>query len=82
MTVGDLISLLEGFDESMEVRMMTQESWPFENKVHGVAFSGDFVDEDEMEEEVEDFDQEQIVYLVEGDQIRYGNRQAWEVADR
>ena len=37
MTVSELRELLEGCDPEAEVRIMSQESWPFENAIRGVV---------------------------------------------
>lgn len=79
LTVGDLMSMLEGLDEDMEVRFASQPSWPFEYSID----RAEVVDLNNPEEyEVEDSridetpDQEpqepdEVLYLVEGNQIGY-----------
>ena len=42
MTVAQLMSLLEEMDPEAEVRIMSQESWPFENRIRGIAVRSDF----------------------------------------
>ena len=37
MKVSELIELLEDQDPDAEVLLMTQENWPFENAIEGVA---------------------------------------------
>ena len=85
MTIDDLIERLEQYREEMggstEVRLMTQQNWPFENTVAGIcsgeeingAFDGQDPDDDG------DVDEENVVYLVEGTQIGYGTKRAWDV---
>jgi hypothetical protein len=93
--VGDLIALLSECDEDAEVRIMSQEGWPFENGVRGVAVRRDFPNEDcecdhrftEPHEEGCPADDDTSpegcahndVFIVEGEQERYGNKAAWEV---
>ena len=67
-----------------EVRLMTQRSWPFENSIYGIT-SGEEIndyDEDEDDDEAdEDVEGDAVVYIVEGQQIGYGSKRAWEVAN-
>ena len=46
MTVSELISILEDCDPDATVRVMMQESWPFECDVAGVAVREEFAGED------------------------------------
>jgi hypothetical protein len=77
MKVRQLLDLLADYDEDLEVRIMSQSSWPFENSVHGVC------DREEMGEEDDDPDdpntQPNAVFVVEGRQLCYGNKNAWSV---
>jgi hypothetical protein len=85
MTISDLIARLEEYQqlhgEDCEVRLMTQQNWPLENSITGLASAAEIAaasgdcDEDEDAEEIES-----IVYLVEGSQIGYGSKLAWEAA--
>ena len=45
MTVSELINRLEECDPEAEVRIMMQESWPFECEVDGVAVRESFGEE-------------------------------------
>ena len=74
MKASELIELLEDLDSDAEVRLMCQQEWPFENGVKGV------VTKSELTGEVCETDE--VVYLVEGSQIGYGNKEAWELARR
>ena len=85
MNIQDLIEQLEDYKaehgEDAEVRLMTQQNWPFENRVYGLCDSSELQDEDEDEDEGEgDTEGKAIVYLVEGSQICYGNKNAWDAA--
>jgi len=89
MKVSELIELLEDQDPDAEVMIMSQENWPFENAVAGVAVREEFVaddedcDEDEREEpRYEKGTAPNDVFLVEGQQLRYGSKAAWRVATR
>jgi hypothetical protein len=42
MTVNELLELLQDCDGDAEVRIMSQEGWPFENAVAGIAVRADF----------------------------------------
>ena len=90
MKVSELIELLQDQDPDAEVMIMSQENWPFENAVAGVAVREEFVDDDD--EDCEDDEREEPryekgtapndVFLVEGRQLRYGSKAAWRVASR
>jgi len=89
MKVSELIELLGDQDPDAEVMIMSQENWPFENAVAGVAVREEFVDdeedcdEDEREEpRYEKGTAPNDVFLVEGRQLRYGSKAAWRVATR
>jgi hypothetical protein len=91
MKVSDLIRLLEDQDPDAEVLLMTQRNWPFENSVFGVAVREDVAtneedgDDDEGEHEpppVEKGTAPNDVFIVEGEQLRYGSKRAWDVATR
>lgn len=93
MTVNELRELLEGCDPEAEVRIMSQESWPFENAIRGVAVREDFAGEAcECEPHEEGCPAEDDaapenraandVFIVEGEQERYGDKSAWEVLRR
>ena len=86
MTLGQLISLLEEYrdehGEDCEVRLMTQQNWPFENRIAGLT-SGAEMNEASEEDASEFFDDQDVaddamVYIVEGGQICYGSKRAWE----
>lgn len=57
MTVGDLLDLLDGLDEDMPVFFAEQPAYPFEYDIEGG--------------EVVTIEDEEILYLIEGEQIRY-----------
>ena len=61
-----------------EVRIMSQPSWPFENAISGVTHTTRIAqyDDDDLEPE----SGPEIVYILEGSQIKYGNRDAWDAA--
>ena len=90
MTVRDLIDALEEHAEfapagdDTEVRIMGQESWPFENCIHGTCARSDIGREDGEHED----DREQLlepgeteaIFIVEGRQLCYGSKAAWDAA--
>lgn len=90
MTIDELIEHLEVYREQIggdaEVRLMTQQSWPFEYSLQGVCSGeeiNDLHDDDSTaddEDDVEDVTDDNIFYLVEGTQLGYGSRRAWDVA--
>ena len=86
MTIAELIDLLNEYREEhgddAEVRLMTQQNYPFENRIAGVT-SGREMNEAEHEEPHEFMDNQDVaedatVYIVEGGQICYGSKRAWE----
>ncbi len=100
MRLTDLIAKLEELAQDhpdAEVRLMNQNSWPFEYSILGVATTS-AMDEDELEAErsrredrglpTENLPSEpapaenEVVYLVEGSQLGYGRKAAWAVCDR
>lgn len=58
MTVGDLLDLLDGFDEDIEVRLAQQPSYPLEYEIDGA-------------DSVMNKDGVEVLYLMEGDQLGY-----------
>ena len=80
MTLDELISRLEEYRETLggeaEVRLMTQQAWPFENEIRGLASGEEIHGSDDDEGESEDT----VVFIVEGGQRGYGSKHAWEVA--
>lgn len=91
MKVRELIEILEDMDPDADVFVMSQESWPFECSVAGVAERGDWLEEDLEAEPWAGRDrwgasEAQLpandVFIVEGSQIRYGAKAAWEAARR
>ena len=82
MTIDELIERLEEYRDALggeaEVRLMTQQNWPFENEIIGLA-SGEEINEPDDGED-EDVDEDSVVFIVEGQQRCYGSKRAWEVA--
>ena len=98
MTVNELIELLQACDGQAEVRIMSQEGWPFENAIAGLAVREDFAGEEcdcdhhitephdagcsaaaGEDGEYEDGLAANDVFIVEGEQERYGSKDAWAV---
>ncbi len=93
MKVSELIELLEEQDPDAEVLVMIQQSWPFECSLAGVTTreemlradrdeDGDGDDDDDDEPRLERGTAKSDVFLVEGEQLRYGSKTAWSVATR
>ena len=82
MTIDELIERLEEYRDALggeaEVRLMTQQNWPFENEIVGLASGDEINDPDDGEDD--DVDEDQVVFIVEGQQRCYGSSRAWEVA--
>jgi len=88
MKVSELIELLQDQDPDAEVMIMSQENWPFENAVAGVAVREEFVDDEDCDEDEREEPRYEKgtapsdVFIVEGQQLRYGSKAAWRVASR
>jgi hypothetical protein len=92
MKVSELIELLEEQDPDAEVLVMMQENWPFECALAGVTTREEMLraDREERDEDDEDDEEPRLergtaksdVFLVEGQQLRYGSKTAWQVATR
>jgi hypothetical protein len=87
MTINELIERLEEYRDLIggdaEVRLMTQQNWPFENSIIGVCSGeeiNDAADEDDPKDDG-DVDVDAVLYIVEGRQLGYGTKLAWEVAN-
>jgi hypothetical protein len=86
MTIDKMISRLEEYKNEFggetEVKLMTQESWPFENRIKGLCSQQEMIDASESEDASEEADDESedCIYIVEGGQISYGSKLAWEAA--
>ena len=86
MTLDTLIEILNDYREEFggdaEVRLMTQQNWPFENRICGVTSGRDMNEADDEDADADDDDQDVAedhkVYIVEGGQICYGSKRAWE----
>lgn len=79
MTVKELIRQLQEQDPQAEVLFMAQPRWPFEYSIRR-----ELVTRKELRDEGEDGDLESPetsptdVFLVEGSQLRYGSKKAWD----
>src|SRR5687768_11194605 len=80
MTVDELIERLEEYRDAIggdaSVRLMTQQNWPFENEVVGLASGVEINNCEDAEDQ--DVDEDQVVFIVEGQQRCYGSKRAWE----
>jgi len=85
MTISELIERLEEYRDEfgdIEVRLMTQSHYPFENAIAGVASGAEINaagDEDDPDDDG-DVDDDDVLYIVEGQQLGYGTKRAWKVA--
>lgn len=82
MTIDELIERLEEYRDELgggtEVRLMTQQNWPFENEIVGLASGAEI--NDRGGDGDGDVDDDIVVFIVEGQQRCYGSKRAWEVA--
>jgi hypothetical protein len=86
MTISQLIERLKEYRDLIggdaEVRLMSQQNWPFENTITGLC-SGEEINDSNDEDDPEDdgdVDDDAVLYIVEGQQLGYGNKRAWEIA--
>ncbi len=90
MKVSEVIELLEEQDPDAEVLVMMQKNWPFECSLAGVTTRDEMLRADERDEDdgeqveprIESGTAKNDVFLVEGEQLRYGSKTAWDVATR
>ena len=80
MTIDEMIERFEEYRDLLggeaEVRLMTQANWPFEYWIAGLASAADMREASEHEDITDD----DVLYIVEGTQLGYGSKEAWEVA--
>ena len=83
MTLNEMIERLEEYRDELggdcEVRLMTQQNWPFENAITGLV-SGAEINDTEDEGGDDDVEADAVVYIVEGTQLCYGSKRAWQLA--
>jgi hypothetical protein len=76
------MEILQDMPEDAKVFIMSQQSWPFENAVSRVTTRldmGQFDDEDDAPKKDNDGEMRPTdVFIVEGQQIRYGDKAAWD----
>lgn len=81
MTVQDLIDRLIEYRDVLggdtEVRTMQQPSWPFEYSIEGLVSTDEMRPEDNDEDDSET-ETETKVFILEGTQLCYGSRSAWD----
>ena len=76
MTLNELIERLEEYKDELggeaEVRLMTQQNWPFENAITGLVSGSEINAADDEDEDMDDEDVEDdaVVYIVEGTQLK------------
>jgi|TARA_R100000278_G_C5366671_1_gene127366 hypothetical protein len=64
MTVSELKEILEYYDDDIEVRFASQPNWPFEYSI--------------LDAVMVNVDEEDVIYLEEGQQLGYLNHKAKE----
>jgi len=80
MTLNELIELLDDYRMELggetQVQLMTQPHYPLTSRLRGLCSSG------EIDPENDQGDDEGCVllYLLEGEQLGYGDERAWGVA--
>ena len=84
MKVAELIDILEEMDPDAEVLIGSAPAWPFEYSIAGVTTREDALAEAEGEDDpvYEDSKGPSDVFLLEGEQLRYGSKLMWSAARR
>lgn len=87
MSVNGLIERLEEYRDLVggdaEVRLVTQSNWPLEYSILGVCSDSDVVaasDDPDIKFFSSYRESESVVYIVEGGQLGYGKKGAWDAA--
>ena len=85
MNVRELIERLQDMDPEAEVLFMSQPSWPFEYSIQNIVTRGDieeaesnFDDTPLSDRDYHDGEKQADVFLIEGSQLRYGSKAAWD----
>ncbi len=78
MNVRELIQELECKDQHAEVRIMSQPSWPFEYSISGVVDREAIKQVDRDHDYEGEPDEQNDVFLLEGSQLCYGDKNAWD----
>lgn len=78
MKVRELIEALEDCDQDAEVLIAEQPTYPFENSVVGIAVREEVLRlSNEEPEELGEGVHGNDVFIVEGQQLRYGSKDIW-----
>ena len=85
MTIDELIARLEDYRDEIggdaQVRLMTQQNWPFENSIYGLASGAEINDyQDDEDGDDDDAAEDAVLFIVEGQQLGYGTKRAWDAA--
>ena len=94
MKVSELIELLSDMDPDASVYVMGPKEYPFEYALSGIAAREDFVDygDEDPDDDAGDGESRSLdrwsatddqlprtdVFILQGSQLRYGNRAAWD----
>ena len=82
MTLNEIIERLEEYRDEFggdcEVRLMPQQNWPFENAITGLVSGSEINESDDDDDAC--VEEDAVVYIVEGTQLKYGSKRAWEAA--
>lgn len=88
MTVGELIELPQHDDPDARILTISQQSWPFEYEIKGLAIREEIIRverEENGDDEDDEYDHDKRgtaltdILIVEGQQLRYGSKAAWDV---
>jgi hypothetical protein len=75
VTVGDLITYLEEFDEELEIFIAEQPHYPIVHRVKGVISTARF--RPDPDDELSDKDEPEKILILEGGWESYGSEAWW-----
>ena len=78
MKVKHLIEILEDADPEATVLICSQFNWPFEYSIGRAIIREEILENGEEPDRYEEGARTNDVLIVEGSQLRYGTKRAWE----
>lgn len=70
----------EGHDPDADVLIMSSPNWPFEHTVAGICTRQELVSDGGDPEDISEPDGGEV-FIIEGSQLRYGNKAAWRLVE-
>jgi hypothetical protein len=76
MTVGDALTILEEFDEDMELMIGMQPNYPLVSKIRDIILVDD--NEEDKKDTPKHLRKGERVMILEGSNVGYGDKDWWE----